>query len=92
MKDANGLYYYPNPSEKSVRVYVRQGEAGPEFRLWHAKNEIMWEKHGWVPYGALKAAAEMYNEERGSGSSPLDLYDINVATALIAEDERKKPK
>lgn len=87
MKDDKGLYYYPNPSDVTVRVYVQDGEDGPEFRLWHAQNTELWDRHGWLPYGVLKAAAEMYTE-RGSGANPLELYDINVATALLAEDKR----
>lgn len=89
MKDVNGLYYYPNPAETTVRVYVREGQDGPEFRLWHAQNAELWERHDWLPYGVLKAAADMY-KDRGAGSNPLELYDINVATALIAEEKRQK--
>ena len=89
MKDERGLYYYPNPQDITARVYVREGEEGVEFRLWHAKLDAMWEKHGWVPYGALKAAAEMYRE-RSTESDPLSLYDIQVARALIQEDSRAK--
>ena len=91
MKDEKGVYYYPNPQDVNARVYVREGEGGVEFRLWHAKVAAMWEKHGWVPYDALKAASEMY-KERGTEGDPLSLYDIRVAQALLKEENRLQRK
>lgn len=86
MKDSKGLYYYPDPVKREVRVYVRKGEAEPEFRLWHQDNDEMWERHGWVPYSAIKAAANMYKASR-AGSDPLIMYDIEIAKTLIRDDK-----
>ncbi len=89
MKDDNGLYYYPDPTETRTRVYVRPGESGPEFRLWHAERPEIWERHDWLPFSVVQAAAAMYKEQKGS-SDPLTLYDINVARALLKDDERRR--
>ncbi len=85
MRDANGSYYYPNPSDHKSRVYVRQGTGGIEFRLWHADYPQVWEKHGWLTRQALSAAAALYRERDG-GADPLLLYDASVATALLKEE------
>ncbi len=89
MKDQNGLYYYPNPADTKTRVYVRQGAGGIEFRLWRSDREDVWEKHDWLPYDVVLAAAEVY-KTRGNASDPLELYDINVADALIKDDQRPR--
>ncbi len=85
MKDQNGLYYYPNPSDVTTRVYVRQGQAAPQFRLWKQDLPDVWEKHGWLDLQVIEAAAAMYRET-GSGADPLLLYDTAVAKALIKQD------
>ncbi len=82
MKDENGLYYHPDPSDIQTRVYVREGASGAEFRLWRADRPEVWERHEWLPYDVIMAAAAMY-KDRKTGSDPLALYDINVARALI---------
>lgn len=87
MKDQNGLYYHPNPADTSTRVYVRQGASGPEFRLWRHDLPEVWEKHQWIPFAVIEAAAAMY-KEGASGSDPMQLYDKAVAEALIKEDAR----
>ena len=89
MKDHNGLYYYPNPAETTTRVYVRGGQSGPEFRLWRQDFPAVWEKHGWLPFPVIEAAARMYKESPGS-SDPMQLYDKAVAEALIKADNRQK--
>ena len=89
MKDDNGLYYYPDPSDTKIRVYVREGAGGVEFRLWHTERPDVWETHEWLAFSVLEAAAEMY-KERGSGADPLILYDIHVARALIKDESRRK--
>ena len=89
MRDDLGLYYYPNPSDTRGRVYVREGENGMEFRLWHAEYPQVWEKHGWVPQAMLELAAAMYRE-RGTDANPMALYDMNVAQALIGEERRRR--
>lgn len=82
MKDANGLYYYPNTEHVTTRVYVRNSSDGIEFRLWQADRPEVWEKHGWLPVSVLEAAAVLY-KKRGTGSDPMALYDIRVAQALL---------
>ncbi|MDL2279629.1 hypothetical protein LJC15_03070 [Desulfovibrio sp. OttesenSCG-928-G11] len=89
MKDDKGLYYHPDPTDHDTRVYVRQGLSGPEFRLWRAAYPEVWEKHQWLDRAVIEAAAGMY-KERGNSSDPMALYDLNVARALIKEDERKR--
>lgn len=91
MKDANGLYYYPDPADVSTRVYVRQGAGGIEFRLWRADHPEVWERHDWLAYEVIEAAASVY-KERGSGSNPLTLYDVNVGKALLKDEERSARK
>ena len=90
MQDENGLYYYPNPSDIKSRVYVREGVAGLEYRLWHTEHPQVWEKHGWVPQAALEAAAAMYTVN--GKANPMLLYDKNVATALVREEARRREK
>lgn len=89
MKDENGLYYFPDPSDHKTRVYVREGASGPEFRLWRAEHPEVWERHDWLAYDVVAAAADMY-KERGNGVDPLAFYDCNVARALLKEEARKK--
>ncbi|MDR0339559.1 MAG: hypothetical protein LBH65_04710 [Desulfovibrio sp.] len=89
MKDDKGLYYHPDPADAGSRVYVRESAAGVEFRLWRADHPEVWEKHQWLAHSVIEAAALMY-KERGSGADPLALYDLNVARALIKDEERKQ--
>lgn len=90
MKDKNGLYYYPNPAETNIRVYVRQGTSGPEFRLWRQDMPEVWEKHEWLPIQVIEAAAKMYQQAQGNNSNPMQLYDRAVALALLKEDAAGK--
>lgn len=90
MKDDKGLYYHPDPSDYGSRVYVRRGAGDIEFRLWRADHPEVWEKHGWLTYDVVLAAAAMY-KERGTGADPLVLYDVNVARALLKDEERSRP-
>lgn len=89
MRDAQGLYYYPNPADARSRVYVREGENGIEFRLWHADYPMVWDKHSWVPQAVLEQAAAMYRE-MGKGANPMALYDIAVARVLLKEEAQRK--
>lgn len=88
MKDDKGLYYHPDPTDHSSRVYVREGSGGLEFRLWRADHPEVWERHDWLAYDVVAAAAAMY-KQHGNSADPLALYDCNVARALIKEDARK---
>lgn len=83
MKDQRGLYYYPFPKNKRVRMYVRQGEGEPEFRLWNQDDLVLWETHGWVPYSAIVQARAMY---KGPGFDPDQAYDLSAANELLQED------
>ena len=89
MKDENGLYYHPDPTDRGSRVYVRRGDSGIEFRLWRSDHPEVWERHGWLVHDVIRAAAAMYKES-GTGADPLALYDINVAQALLQDEERKR--
>lgn len=80
MSIPQGPYYYPNPKNKKERMYVRDNGGSIEFRLWHQDHPNIWEKHGWLDMDLIKRAAEMYENSR---QNPLDLYDINVARALL---------
>ncbi len=82
MKDDKGLYYYPFPSNKRVRMYVQETEGAVCFRLWDADDSVLWIDHGWVPYEAIVKAASMYE---GKSFNPTQAYDIKLATALIQE-------
>ena len=83
MKDKRGVYYYPNPANKAVRMYVRRTGAGIEFRMWNQQDPELWKAHGWVPYDAICEAAAMYE---GSSFDPAKAYDIELAAAVLAED------
>ncbi len=89
MKDDRGLYYYPFPENKSVRMYVRK--VGDEicFRLWKADDPEMWEGHGWVPHEAIQEAAAMYKKTSPKSFDPGRAYSFDIAQALIQEDNRK---
>jgi hypothetical protein len=83
MKDKKGLYYYPFPQNKRVRMYVREAEGTIWFRLWNADDPEVWEEHGWVPYGAIEQAAAMYKQ---GAFNPNQAYDIQVAEMLLKEN------
>ncbi len=89
MKDDTGLYYYPFPQNKRVRMYVRQSGTSVEFRMWHADDPRLWEEHGWVAWEAIRQASAMYS---GKNFDPKQAYDIRVARALIREDLKEKEK
>jgi hypothetical protein len=84
VKDSLGLYYYPSPLEKRVRMYVRQRYGQVEFRLWNSEHAEIWERHDWIPYEAVEEAAAEY-KKRKSGTDPLELYDLGVAKRLLAD-------
>ena len=83
MKDERGLYYYPSPGNHRVRMYVKIQDGVIWFRMWNADDPQLWEKHDWVPHGAILKAAEMYT---GKNFDPRRAYDIEIAKALIAEN------
>lgn len=83
MKDDRGLYYYPFPQNKRVRMYVRMTGGGVSFRMWSADDSQMWDAHGWVPHDAIQAARALYS---GKGFDPEKAYDLELARALIEDD------
>ncbi len=83
MKDDRGLYYYPFPSNKRVRMYVRKDRDGVAFRMWNQDDPQMWEDHGWVPHDAIVQAQAMYD---GGAFDPKRAYDLNLAQALIRDN------
>ena len=82
MKDELGLYYYPFPDNKRVRMYVRQGSDSVWFRLWNADDPGLWDEHGWVPYDAIQQAQEIFT---GEGFDPRQAYDLDIAKTVIEE-------
>lgn len=84
MQDERGLYYYPFPLNKRVRMYVRPADGTIWFRLWNADDPDLWKEHGWVPYGAIIKAQAMY---RGKDFDPGQAYDLTTARALIRENK-----
>ncbi len=87
MQDARGLYYYPVPGNKKERMYVRERAGNVEFRLWNQERPQVWEQHDWLPYEVVEQAAAKYS---GKGESPLALYDLDIALALVREERLKK--
>jgi hypothetical protein len=83
MKDDRGLYYYPFPANKRVRMYIRSNHDEIEFRMWNQDDPQMWEAHGWVPYDAIVQAQAMY---QGGGFDPKKAYDVSLAEALLREE------
>ncbi len=81
MKDDKGLYYYPFPVNKKVKMYVKRDGSIMYFRMWNQDDPQMWEEHGWVPWQAIKKAIAMY---KGEGFDPKLAYDIDVATTLVS--------
>jgi hypothetical protein len=84
MKDDKGLYYYPFPLNKSVRMYVREGVDEIWFRMWNSDDPKLWDEHGWIPYDAIKKAEAIYEVK---DFDPKQAYDIQIAQALIKEDK-----
>ena len=87
MKDKRGFYYYPFPQNRKIRMYVRNAGSEICFRLWNPDDSKLWEEHGWVPYGAIKQAARIYE---GGGFDPDKAYDIEVAQNLVNEKITEK--
>ena len=83
MKDHRGLFYYPFPQNKKVRMYVRAVSDELEFRMWNQDDPQMWEDHGWVPYSAIAQAKALY--QQGGAFDPDRAYDLNAARALVKE-------
>lgn len=86
MQDDKGIYYYAQPGNNKVKVYIRKNDHDEiEFRLWEAEHPEVWEKHGWLPYSVIQRASALYRKERNADANPLNLYDLGVASALLGE-------
>ncbi|MEX1328015.1 MAG: hypothetical protein AB1Z29_14515 [Desulfobacterales bacterium] len=85
MKDKRGLYYYPSPQNKRIRVYVREKDGMIWFRLWNTDEPLLWDEHGWVPFEAIKRAEAIY---QGKSFNPGQTYDLQLAKALIEEESQ----
>ena len=83
MKDDKGLYYYPFPQNKRVRMYVHEVADDICFRMWNDEQPELWDEHGWVPYDAIQQAQVLY-EKRG-WFDPHRAYDIQIAKVLIRD-------
>ena len=84
MRDKLGLYYYPFPLNKNVRMYVRDKDGAVWFRLWNADDPKLWDEHGWVPYQAIEQAQAIYE---GHTFDPAQAYDLEAARALLVENK-----
>jgi hypothetical protein len=85
MKDHRGIYYYPFPQNKRVKMYVRRFGDDIEFRLWNQDDTDLWEEHGWVSYDAVVLAANRFDKTK---FNPDQAYDIEVARAILREDRQ----
>ncbi|MGX9365169.1 hypothetical protein ACTVJH_03920 [Desulfoplanes sp. PS50] len=85
MKDDKGLYYYPNPSSKQERMYVRENDGAIEFRLWSSRSPEVWDRHGWLDMDIIQRAAEM-QKQRGN-KAPTEIYDLDSAKFLLKNEK-----
>jgi hypothetical protein len=84
-KDDRGIFYYPVPDKKAVRMYVRETMNGIEFRLWNDEHPDVWDHHNWIPIEVVKQASDLYKKERDPSKNPMDLYDLEIARRLLRE-------
>ena len=88
MKDDRGIYYYPFPQNKKVRMYVQEKDGMIYFRLWNADDPELWAQNGWIPYDAVIQAQDMY--EWKNDFNPRQAYDLNIAKAVLNEGNAGK--
>lgn len=84
MHDERGYYYHAQAGNPNVRVYVRKGEKGIEFRLWQLDHPEVWQNHEWLTYEVILKAAQVYRAERSSGAAPWKIYDMAIARNLLS--------
>lgn len=85
----DGLFYYPYPKNKRIRMYVRNNDGVIEFRLNNVDHPEIWEGHGWLDMDIIKRGAKMF-AERGGQTDPIQIYDLETARYLLKEAQRKK--
>lgn len=88
MQDDKGPFYYPFPENKKVRMYVKDEAGEVWFRLWNRDDDKLWDDHGWVPWGAIQKAQEMYANAKKSGFDPKAAYDLEVAKLMLKESKK----
>jgi len=81
MKDNHGFYYYPLPSNKRIKMYVRDNDGVIEFRLHSEDDPQLYQEHGWITFEAAKQASDLFT---GKGN-PLRLYDFDVALSVLRD-------
>jgi hypothetical protein len=62
---------------------VRRFGNNVEFRLSNEDDVKLWEEHGWISHDAITQAANLFNKK---GFDPIQVYDIEVAKALLDEN------
>ena len=87
MQDQYGIYYYPNPSNKNYKMYVRSNNGVVEFRLHNQDDPNLFQEHGWITYEMVKQAAAMYNSK--DKKNPLNIYDFDVALNVLKEHQEE---
>lgn len=84
MHDERGYYYLAQPGNPDIRVYVRNGPNGYEFKLWHRALPQVWDKHEWVDYDTICRAAALYQSEYNPDMDPRKIYDPEIARNLLS--------
>lgn len=88
MQDKDGIFYYPYPENKRIRMYVREQDGVVEFRLSNVDHPEIWERHGWLDMDIIRRGAKMF-EERGAKVDPARIYDLETARYLLKEAGKK---
>lgn len=88
MQDKDGVFYYPYPQNKRIRMYVREVDGSVEFRLSNVDYPEIWERHGWLDMDIIKRGAKMF-AERGAKEDPAAIYDLQTARYLLKEAQKK---
>lgn len=88
MHDERGAYYYPNPAQKSTRMYVRRIGGVLHFRLYNSQVPEIWERHGWIAKDVVRQAATLYSGDK----DPTALYDEVVAEQVLLQAENERDK
>jgi len=87
MKDKLGLYYYPFPDNRRVRMYVHEIQDKICFKFWNADAPEIWDKQRWVAYDEIVKATAAYKDKK---RNPIEAYDVEVAKNLIKEDKEEQ--
>jgi len=81
MHDQRGTYYYPNPAQKTTRMYVKEHDGVIHFRLYSSDDPQIWERHGWLTLEVIKQAAALYSGD----NDPTRLYDEAIAREVLRQ-------